>query len=106
MNNDNSGAIVFLLAAILCVLLFGSGAVLSGLGWGVGIVGVLAIGFFILAGIARFFGAMRDEMAASRARREPWLWLFVVWPASRCFSSSSASGRCAGWMAASALCLP
>lgn len=81
MNNDNNGAIVFLLTAILCVLLFGSGAVLSGLGWGAGIIAVLAVGFFIIAGIARFFGTMRDEIATARAKREPWLWLFVVWPA-------------------------
>ena len=42
-NNDNSGAIVFLLAAILCVLLFGSGAVLSGVGTVMTIGAVLTV---------------------------------------------------------------
>lgn len=82
MNNDNSGAIVFLLAAILCVLLFGSSAVLTGLGWVAGIGAVLAVIFLVIAGIACLFRSLRDEVASARVERKPWLWLFVAWPAT------------------------
>ncbi len=50
MNEAHSRAIVFLLAAILCVLLFGASAVLSGLAW-LAVIGavlaVLALLFFV-----------------------------------------------------------
>jgi len=81
MNESHSRAIVFLLAAILCVMLFGAGAVLSGFGWMAGIGLVLGIVFVGVAVIAKFIGSFRDEVVAAKSKREPWLWLFVVWPA-------------------------
>ncbi|GEO18169.1 hypothetical protein [Microvirga aerophila] len=80
MNNDNNGAIVFLLAAILCVMLFGSAAVLSGIGTLMTIGAVLSVGCFIIWGIARLFGAMRTEVATARTDRQPWLHFFLLWP--------------------------
>jgi hypothetical protein len=80
MNNDNSGAIVFLLAAILCVMLFGSAAVLSGMGTLMTIGAVLSVGFFIIWGTVRLFKAMRAGLATARAERQPWLYFFVLWP--------------------------
>jgi hypothetical protein len=79
MNNDNSGAIVFLLAAILCVLLFGSGAVLSGVGTVMTIGAVLTVGGLVVVGIARLFKSMRKEISTAQAEDKPWLYLFLLW---------------------------
>lgn len=43
MNEKHSAAIVFLLAAILCVLLFGSSVVLTAVAWATGIFVALAV---------------------------------------------------------------
>ncbi len=81
MSDLNGKAIVFLLAAILCVMLFGASAVLSGFGWMLGIGIVLGVVFLIIAGIAKFIGSIRDEVVVAKSKGEPWLALFVAWPA-------------------------
>lgn len=58
MNEEHSRAIVFLLAAILCVMLFGASSVLTGFGWLAGIGAVLGVIFLVIAGVAKFFGSI------------------------------------------------
>jgi hypothetical protein len=45
-----------------------------------GIGAVLSVVFFVIAGIARLGSAIRSEVSDARAKREPWLYLFVLWP--------------------------
>jgi len=79
MKEAHSRAIVFLLAAILCVMLFGPGAVLTALGWGVAIG--LVIGAFCLVawGCFALFAGLVSEIANNREQGKPWLWLPVFW---------------------------
>jgi hypothetical protein len=73
--------IAFLLFLILCVLLFGAGAVLSGLGWLALIsVGLLVVLLAVL-GSAKFIRSMNDEIAAQRSEQRPWLYLILGTPA-------------------------
>ena len=81
MSDSDGKAIVFLLAAILCVMLFGASAVLSGFSWMLGIGIVLGVVFLIVAVIAKFIGSFRDEVVAAKSKGEPWLMLFVAFPA-------------------------
>jgi hypothetical protein len=77
MNETQGERIVFLLAAILCVMLFEAGAVLTGLGWVAGVGAVLAVIFLIVAGISWCFVSLLDAVAAARTQRQPWLWMLV-----------------------------
>jgi len=73
--------IAFLLFLILCVLLFGAGAVLSGLGWLALIsVGLLVVLLAVL-GSAAFIRNMHDEIATQRSEQRPWLYLILGVPA-------------------------
>lgn len=73
--------IAFLLFLILCVLLFGAGAVLSGLGWLALIsVGLLVVLLAVL-GSAAFIRSMHDEIATQRREKRPWLFLIIGLPA-------------------------
>jgi hypothetical protein len=73
--------IAFLLFLILCVLLFGAGAVLSGLGW----LAVISVGLLVVLlavlGSAAFIRGMHDEIATQRSQQRPWLYLIVGIPA-------------------------
>lgn len=80
MNETHCRAIIFLLAAILSVMLFGASAFLTGLAWLAGIGAVLGIVFLVIAGVAKFLGSIREEVVAARAERKPWIWLLVAWP--------------------------
>jgi hypothetical protein len=88
MNESHSRAIVFLLAAILCVMLFGAGSVLSGFGWMAGIGVVLSVLLLILVAFAKlidagfdFLWSIRDEVVSARSNKKPWLWLLIALPA-------------------------
>lgn len=71
----------FLLFLILCVLLFGAGAVLSGLGWLALIsVGLLVVVLAVLGGAA-LLRSMHDEIATQRSAQRPWLFLIIGLPA-------------------------
>lgn len=65
MNEAHSRAIVFLLAAILYVLLFGAGAALTGLAWVAGIVAAVAV-LAVLVYVAR-------RVSSSLAAGAQWL---------------------------------
>jgi hypothetical protein len=73
--------IAFLLLLILCVLLFGAGAVLSGLGW----LAVISIGLLVVLlavlGSAAFIRSMHNEIATERSKQRPWLYLVIGLPA-------------------------
>jgi hypothetical protein len=73
--------IAFLLFLILCVFLFGAGAVLSGLGWLAFIsVGLLVV-LLVVLGSAAFIRSMHDEIATQRREQRPWLFLIIGLPA-------------------------
>jgi hypothetical protein len=73
--------IAFLLFLILCVLLFGAAAVLSGLGWLALIsVGLLVV-LLVVLGSAKLIRSMHDEIATQRSEQRPWLYLVIGMPA-------------------------
>lgn len=77
MNESHSSAIVLLLAAILCVMLFGAGAVLSGLWW-IAIAGAILVAvFLVIALVAHLYGSVTEARSEGRA----WLYLLVGIPA-------------------------
>jgi hypothetical protein len=71
----------FLLFLILCVLLFGAGAVLTGLGW----LALISIGLLVVLlavlGSVKFIRSMHDEIATQRSEQRPWLYLIIGMPA-------------------------
>jgi hypothetical protein len=73
--------IAFLLFLILCVLLFGAGAVLSGLGW----LALISVGLLIVLlavlGTSAFIRSMHDEIDTQRREQRPWLFLIIGVPA-------------------------
>jgi len=73
--------IAFLLFLILCVLLFGAGAVLSGLGW----LAVISAGSLVVLlavlGSAKLIRSMHDEIVTQRSEQRPWLYLVIGAPA-------------------------
>src|SRR5262245_37343928 len=73
--------VAFLLFLILCVLLFGAGAVLSGLGWLALISVVLLVIVLVVVGSATLIRGMHDEIATQRREQRPWLFLIVGLPA-------------------------
>jgi hypothetical protein len=79
MNEAHSRAIVYLLAAILCVMLFGASAFLSGVAWGAGIAAVVAAVFLAIVGAAKLFISLRSDVEVARSERRPWLYLPVLW---------------------------
>lgn len=73
--------IAFLLFLILCVLLFGAGAVLTGLGWlAVISVGLLVVMLAVLCAVA-FLRSVHDGIAMERSEQRPWLYLVIGIPA-------------------------
>ena len=66
MKEQHSRAVIFLLAAILCVMLFGASSVLTGFGWLATIGAILGVVFLIVAGMAKFFGSLRDEVVLAK----------------------------------------
>jgi hypothetical protein len=82
MNETHGRAIVFLLAFILCVMLFGTSAALTASGWLVGTGAALAAVYFPVMGLVRglngFLGTIRDEIVEAREEQRPWrLWLRI-----------------------------
>jgi hypothetical protein len=75
MKVSHSRAIVFLLAAILSVLVFGAHYFLIGLAWVAGIGAVFGICLIGIAGISRVIGSLRAEIAAAKANGRPWRFL-------------------------------
>jgi hypothetical protein len=73
--------IAFLLFLILCVLLFGAGAVLCGLGWFALISVSLLVVLLAVLGSAAFIRSMHDEIATQRSEQRPWLYLIMGLPA-------------------------
>lgn len=73
--------IAFLLFLILCVLLFGAGAVLSGLGWLALISVVLLVVVLVVLGSAALIRGMHDGIATERSEQRPWLYLIIGTPA-------------------------
>ena len=72
MSEADNKAIVFLLAAILCVMLFGASAVLTGFVW----VAVIGVVLLVIFGVAAVIPNVLAYLAGSRSRRS--LNLFVA----------------------------
>jgi hypothetical protein len=70
---SHSRAIVFLLAAILIVLVFGAHYFLLGLAWVAGICAIVGIMFLVIAGFSRIISSLRAEVATAKADGGPWL---------------------------------
>jgi hypothetical protein len=77
MKVSHSRAIVFLLAAILSVLVFGANYFLIGVAWVAGIGAVIGIFLLVIAGISRIVRSLRAEIAAAKASGGPWVWIPV-----------------------------
>ena len=73
--------IAFLLFLILCALLFGAGAVLSGLGWLAFISAGLLVILVAVLGSAAFIRGVHDGIASERRQQRPWLYLIIGLPA-------------------------
>lgn len=72
---------MFLLAAILCAMLFGASAFLSGLAWVAGVGAVLCVA---VAGTVTVFTSFRDEFETARVEGKPWLGLLVLGAGAIC----------------------
>ncbi|MGJ4963778.1 hypothetical protein ACQR10_02785 [Bradyrhizobium sp. HKCCYLRH2060] len=70
-----------LLFLILCVLLFGAGAVLAGLSWLAAIFACLLAVVLIVAVGGRIFRSAHEEVSTARRNNQPWLYLIVGIPA-------------------------
>ncbi|MET4514321.1 hypothetical protein [Bradyrhizobium sp. I1.7.5] len=73
--------IAFLLFLILCVLLFGAGAVLSGLGWLAVISIALLLVLLAVLGSVAFLRSIHHGIATERSEQRPWLYLVIGTPA-------------------------
>jgi hypothetical protein len=73
MKSSHSRAIVFLLAAILSVLVFGAHYFRIGLAWVAGIGAVFGILFLSIAGVSQIIRSLRAEVATAKANGGPWL---------------------------------
>lgn len=79
MNETHSRAIVYLLAAILCVMLFGASAFMSGMAWGAAIAAAIGLAFAALWGVARLLRHIRQEMVSERDAGRAWRYLPIFW---------------------------
>ena len=66
MTNSHASAIVILLALILAVLLFGSGAILSGIGWLLAAVVAIGIVWLVAVLVVRATRGVGDALKADR----------------------------------------
>lgn len=79
MNETHSRAIVYLLAAILCVMLFGASAFMTGLAWGGAIAAAIGLAFAAIFGAVRLVRSLRHETLMARDAGEPWMVLPILW---------------------------
>lgn len=84
MTERHGTAIIILLSAIFCVLLFGANAFLSGMTWVLGIGAVIAAIVFALLLIRKIFNFILEGIFEVRANNQPWVWLIFVFPAIIC----------------------
>lgn len=87
MSKEHSRLIIFLLAGIFAVLLFGREAVQGSLetffwiGLVLGIVALIIWGIVALVrGVGREVKVYREEVRRDREEGRPWLHTFIAWP--------------------------
>jgi hypothetical protein len=84
MNERHSTAIIVLLSAIFCVLLFGATAFLSGMTWVLGIGAAIVSIAFVLLLLKKILKFTLEGIFDVRANGQPWIWLIFVFPAIVC----------------------